>query len=140
METADVRRKFRARIEEARRTAERRRADVERAAQDYDMFLRRVATPAFRTIASVLSAENYPFKIFTPAGALKLVSTHARDDYFEIELDEESTPPQVLGRVNRSRGGRVTTVEQPLRDGAAIADLTEEDIVEFVLAHFDAFV
>ncbi|HSL20420.1 MAG TPA: hypothetical protein VK886_02725 [Vicinamibacterales bacterium] len=140
MEVADVRRKFRARIEEARRASELRRGDLDRASHEYDTFLHRVAVPAFRLVASVLSAEGYPFKVFTPANGVRLASTTSREDYFEVELDTDSTPPQVIGRANRARGGRVTTVERPIRDGKGIGELTEEDVVEFVLAEFGAFV
>jgi hypothetical protein len=140
MLVADVRRMFRARLEEARREAEARRAVVDRASADYDTFLHHVAIPAFRTVASILSAEGYPFKVFTPAGGVRMASTTSREDYFEVELDTESTPPQVIGRANRSHGGRITTVENTLKAGVPIPDLREEDIVDFVLAEIPRFV
>lgn len=140
MEVADIRRRFRARLEEARRKAEARRAAADLAFRDYETFLEQVATPAFRTIASVLSAEGHPFKISTPAGGVRLSSGSARDDYLELELDTEVSPPQVIGRINRTRGGRRTTVERPVRDGVMVAELREEDIVEFVLAEIEGLV
>jgi hypothetical protein len=140
VEVADVRRRFRQRIQDARREAETRRVGVDRAARDYEMFLRDTATPAFRMVASVLSAEGYPFKVYTPADSLRLSSTNARDDYFELELDTDAVPPLVMGRVNRNRGGRLVTIERPIRPDASIADLTQEDVVEFVLSEFDRFV
>jgi hypothetical protein len=139
VEVADVRRKFRARIEQARRAAEAHRAEADRAAQDYELFLRDVATPALRMVASVLSAEGYPFKVFTPAGSLRLASDKSREDFFEIELEIDSPIPQVTGRVNRSRGGRVTTIERPIRDGARVAELTQDDVVQFVLDEIGPF-
>lgn len=139
-EVADVRRRFRRRIQEARRAAEARRVEIDRAARDYETFLRDTAGPAFRTVATVLSAEGYPFKVDTPADSLRLSSTHSRDDYFELELDTESAPPTVAGRVNRNRGGRMLTIERPIRAGASVAELTEEDIIDFVLSEFDRFV
>ena len=140
MNVADVRRMFRARLEDARRDAEARRADVERATKDYENFLHEVAIPAFRMIASVLSAEGYPFKVFTPAGGVRMASTTSREDYFEVELDTEATPPQVIARANRARAGRITTVENPLKAGVPIADLREEDVVDFVLNEVPRFV
>lgn len=140
MEVADIRRKFRARLEEARRKAEARRVAADLASRDYETFLEQVATPAFRTIASVLSAEGHPFKISTPAGGVRLSSASARDDYIELELDTEVSPPQVIGRVNRTRGGRRTTIERPVREGVMVADLREEDIVEFVVAEIEGLV
>lgn len=139
VEVADVRRKFRARIEQARRASAERRTEADRAAQDYEIFLRDVATPAFRMVASVLSAEGYPFKVFTPANSLRLASDRSREDFFELELDTESAQPQVVGRVNRSRGGRVTTLERPIREGKRVADLTQDDVVEFFLEEIEPF-
>lgn len=140
VEVADVRRKFRARIEEAKKRGEARRTAADRASQDYETFLRDVAIPAFRMVASVLSAENYPFKVFTPASGARMSSTNSRDDYFEVELDTESETPQVIGRVNRSRGGRLTTIERPVREGTPVGELSEEDVIEFVLSEIERFV
>jgi len=140
MNVADVRRMFRARLDDARRDAEARRVEVDRASNDYDTFLHQVAIPAFRMIASVLSAEGYPFKVFTPAGGVRMASTNSRDDYFEVELDTETLPPQVIGRMNRSRSGRITTVETPLKPGLSVAELREEDVVDFVLTEIARFV
>jgi hypothetical protein len=140
MLVADVRRMFRTRLEDARRDAEARRAEIDGASRDYERFLSEIAIPAFRMVASVLSAEGYPFKVFTPAGGVRMASTTSREDYFEVELDTDSTTPQVIGRANRSHGGRITTVENPLKPGIPISDLREEDIVDFVLAEIPRFV
>lgn len=140
VEVADVRRKFRARIEEARRRAEARRAAADRASQEYEIFIRDVAVPAFRVVASVLSAEGYPFKVFTPAGGVRMASTKSREDYFEVELDTDSDTPQVIGRASRSRGGRVTATERPVRDATPVRELTESDVMEWVLGEIDAYV
>jgi hypothetical protein len=131
---------FRARLDEARRESEARRAEVDRASAEYETFLQRVAIPAFRMIASVLSAEGYPFKVFTPAGSVRMASTTSREDYFEVEFDPDANPPQVIARANRSRGGRITTVENTLKPGIPISDLREEDLVDFVLAEIPRFV
>jgi hypothetical protein len=131
---------FRARLDDARRDAEARRVEVDRASKDFETFLQLVAVPAFRTIASVLSAEGYPFKVFTPAGGVRMASATSREDYFEVELETDATPPQVIGRMNRSRGGRITTVEAPLKAGVPVAELREEDVVDFVLAEIPRFV
>jgi hypothetical protein len=140
MLVADVRRMFRARLDEARREAEARRAEVGRASADYETFLHQVAIPAFRMVASVLSAEGYAFKVFTPAGGVRMASATSREDYFEVELDTEAAPPQVIARANRSRGSRITTIENTLKPSVPISDLREEDIVDFVLAEIPRFV
>lgn len=140
MNVADVRRMFRARLEDARRDAEARRVGVDRASKDYENFLHAVAIPAFRMVASILSAEGYPFKVFTPAGGVRMASTTSREDYFEVELDTDTTPPQVIARANRARGGRITTTENTLKPGVPLAELREEDIIDFVLAEIPRFV
>lgn len=139
VEVADVRRRFRARIEHAKRTAELHRAEADRARRDYEAFLEAVATPVFRMVASVLSAEGYPFKVFTPGGGLRLASAKSREDYVELDLDAELQPPQVIGRVNRSRGGRVTTVERPIKEGRPVHEITDEDIVAFLIDETEPF-
>lgn len=140
MLVADVRRMFRTRLDEARREAEARRVDIDRASGEYETFLHQVAIPSFRMVASILSAEGYPFTVFTPAGGVRMASTTSREDFFEVELDPDSTPPQVIARANRARGGRITTIETSLKSGVAIPDLREEDIVDFVLAEIPRFI
>ncbi len=133
VEVADVRRRFRARIEHAKRAAESHRVEVDRARRDYDAFIKAVATPVFRMVASVLSAEGYPFKVFTPGGGLRLASAKSREDYVELDLDTELRPPQIIGRANRSRGGRVLTVERPVKEGRGVHEVTDEDLIAFLL-------
>jgi hypothetical protein len=140
LEVADVRRRVRQRIEQARRVAGTRRAAVDAAEIEYERFLREGAGPVFRLFASALSAEGYPFKVFTPAGMLRLASERSRQDYIEVELDTELSPPQVIGRSNRSHGARLITAERPVREGAGVADLTENDVLEFLLAEIGPFV
>jgi hypothetical protein len=90
--------------------------------------------------ASALTAEGYPYKVFTPAGALRLASERSRQDYIEIELDTSMSPPQVVGRSNRAHGARVITAERPVRDGAGVEELTETDVLDFLVAEIGPFV
>lgn len=140
MEVADVRRRVRQRIEEARQAAVARRAQADAAERDYATFLSGVAGPVFRVVASALTAEGYPFKVFTPAGTLRLASERSRQDYIEIELDTSVSPPQALGRSNRAHGARVVTAERPVRDGARVGELTETDVLDFLVAEIGPFV
>jgi hypothetical protein len=139
VEVADVRRRFRARIEHAKRMAESRRVEADRARKDYDGFIEAVATPVFRMVASVLSAEGYPFKVFTPGGGVRLASATSRENYVELDLDTELQPPQIIGRVNRSRGGRVVTLERPVKEGRPIHEVTDEDLVAFLAEEMEPF-
>lgn len=140
MEVSDVRRRVRGAIDAARRTAQERRARADEAARDYEPFLRDRAVPLFHTIASALVAEGHRFKVFTPADAVRLASESSGEDFIELALDTSSDPPVVLGRSSRGRGRRVVTSERPVKEGVSIAELTEEDVLAFVLAEISPFV
>lgn len=140
MDVAGVRRRVRQRIEEVRRAAAARRAQADAAEREYEAFLSGIAGPVFRVFASALTAEGYPFKVFTPAGMLRLASERSRQDYIEIELDTSVSPPQAVGRSNRAHGARVVTAERPVRDGARVAELTETDVLDFLVEEIGPFV
>jgi hypothetical protein len=133
MDISEVRRRLRGAVEGARRDAAARHQRSDAAQRDYESFLADRATPTFRLLASALAGEGHRFKMFTPAGSVRLVSERASDDFIEIELDTTQDPPRVLGRSSRGRGRRNVTTERPLRD-AAVADLTAEDVLEFLLS------
>jgi hypothetical protein len=137
MDIPEVRRRVRAAIEQARRDAAARRTRSDEATRAYDEFLAARAIPALNTLAGALVAEGRRFKISTPAGAVRLSSDSAADDYVELTLDDTEDPPVVLCRTNFGRGRRATTTERPLP--RAVADLTDEDVVDFVLAELTPF-
>jgi len=132
MENADVRRRIRAAIEAARRQAAERRARSDTAARDYTAFLTDRAVPMFRQIAAVLSAEGHRFQVSTPSDSVRLSADGAGDNFVELAFDPTQDPPRVIGRSNRGRGRRAVTTERAIREGVAIADLTDTDILEFV--------
>jgi hypothetical protein len=134
MDIADVRRRLRGAIEQARREAAERRARVDAAERDYETFLRDRAIPVFHDVANALSGEGHPFKVSTPARSVRLEAARSREEFLELELDADRDPPQVIGRSNRGRGRRMITSERPVRDGAAVAELTEEDVLAFVVS------
>lgn len=133
METSDVRKRVLRVIEEARRNNAERRIRADGASAAYDVFLPRVAAPVFRQMANALIAEGFPFIVFTPSGGLRLASEHAANNFIEIELDTSTDPPVALGRASRGRGGRVIRTERPIRADAAIEELTEQDVLEFLV-------
>lgn len=139
LEVPDVRRRLRQAIAQAKQAAAARRADIDAADRDYQRFLERVAEPVFRIVAAALKAENHPFLIATPAGGLRLESERSREDFIELALDT-SEAPVVVGRVSRGRGRRMIATERPLREGAAVAELTEDDVLEFLLSEIAPFV
>ena len=140
MEVSDVRRRLRGAIESARKTAQERRSRIDQASRDYEVFLREVAGPLFHTFASALAAEGFRFKVFTPADGVRLASESSGDDFIELTLDPSSDPPTVVGRSSRGRGRRTVTSERPVREGADVGGLTEEDVLSFLIAEIPPFV
>ncbi len=139
MEVSDVRKRLMETITRAKRGAADRRARVDEAAREYEVFLDRIATPLVRQAANVLRVEGYLFNVFTPSGSVRLMSDRSAEDYLELVLDTSGDVPQVIGRVSRSRGRRVLETERPLGTGA-VRDLTEEDVLTFLAEGLEPFV
>lgn len=139
MEVSDVRRRLRGAIEQARQSAAGRRVRSDEASRAYEEFLAQRAVPLFHQVASALVAEGHMFKVFTPAGSVRLASERTPDEFIELTLDAASDPPQVVGRTSRARGRRVTTSERPVRDQASAAELSEDELLAFVLEEIIPF-
>ena len=140
LDVAEVRRRLVQKIESARQDAAARRQAADKATADYGPFLEDVATPVFRHLVMALRAEGHQFRLFTPAGTVRLSSERSADDFVELALDTSRQPIEVVGRVSQGRGSRLITDERPIREGAAVADLTEEDVLRFLLASITPFV
>lgn len=140
MDIPEIRRRVRAAIEQARRDAAGRRERSDAASRAFDQFLSTRALPAFNILAAALVAEGHRFKVFTPAGSVRLSSERSPDDYIELTLDSTEDPPVVLGRTGVSRGRRAVTRERPVREGASPDALTEEDVVAFVIAEVTSLI
>jgi hypothetical protein len=140
MEISEVRRRLIHRMDQARREGVAQREAVGAAREDFDRFLAHVATPVFRQVHGALKAERLRFTLSTPAGSVQLSLDGAPDDAISVELDTASRPPSVIGRATFTRGRRVESVERPLRAVVAVAELTDEDVLEFVLSQIGPFV
>jgi len=140
MEISDVRKRLLQTIDRAKRAAADRRVRTDAAAKAYDEFLEKVATPVFRMSATALKAQGHLFVVHTPAGGLRLASERSGEDYIELALDAAADPPTVIGRVSRGRGHRVVSIEREIREKTAIERLTEDDVLEFLLAEIVPFV
>jgi hypothetical protein len=140
MEVSEVRRRLRAAVEEARHAATERRKRTADAARDYEEFLGQRAVPVFHQFATALSGEGHLFKVFTPAGSVRLASERSHEEFIELVLDDSTDRPAVMGRTSRGRGRRMISAERPVRDGAAIADLSEEDVLNFLLQEIPPFI
>jgi len=137
VEVSEVRRQLRHAIDRAKARAQQKRqtaADAERA---YVAFLEQVATPTIRMLANALKAEGYLFTVSTPSGGLRLASDRGRDDYIELALDASADKPTVVGRVRHTRGSRTLEDERPIKPGAAPQDLTEADVLSFLVNALD---
>jgi hypothetical protein len=140
MEIPEIRRRLRAVIDHAKREVAARRERSDAASRAYTEFLEQRAVPTFHTFAAALVAEGYRFKVFTPAGSVRLASESAGEDFIEIVLDSTLDPPRVTGHTSRARGRRSTSTERPVRSGAGPADLNEEDVLEFLVEEIAPFV
>ena len=140
MEVSAVRQQLLQAIDSARRAAAERRVVNDQAACDYGAFLEQRAVPLFRQAANILRAEGYLFNVFTPGGSVRLMSDRSADDFIELVLDTTGVAPTVTGRTSRSWGNRTAVSEQPLNTAVAIGELTEEDVLTFLLKAIEPFV
>ena len=144
METSIVRQRVREAIERVKRSAGDRRGDrraqMDEASRQYELFLQRIAVPLFKQVGNVLVTEGHPFTAFTPGGSVRLMSDRVNDDYLEVVLDTNGAAPKLLGRASHSRGGDVTQSELVLNATTDIGALTEEDLLGFILSELEAFV
>jgi hypothetical protein len=140
MEISDVRRRVRETLDRAKRTTVERRTRIDEAARQYESFLDQIAVPVFRQIANILRAEGHLFTVFTPGGGVRLASDRSGEDYIELTFDTTGAEPHVIGHARRHRGRRVHESEMPLGGGSPVSDLTEEDVLAFVLRELESLV
>jgi hypothetical protein len=140
MDISDVRRRLRGAIEAARRESSERRQRADAAEREYETFLTDRAIPVFHDLANALSGEGHAFKVYTPARSVKLASARSAEEFIEIELDSSVDPPQVIGRATRGRGRRMLTSERPVRASVPVADVTGEDVLEYLLSEIGSFI
>ena len=139
METSEVRRQVTQTIERARSAAAKRRARADEARRDFAVFLERIAVPIMRQVAGALKAQSYSFTVFTPSDGVRLMSDRAQQDFIELSLDTSGDEPRVLGRVSRERGRRLIETECPVA-AVPVADLTDEDVLQFLVKELEPFV
>jgi hypothetical protein len=140
MEVSAVRQQVLQAIERAKRAAAERRTANDEAAREYAAFLDQLAVPLFRQVANILRAEGYLFNLFTPGGSVRLMSERSADDFLELVLDTTGKTPSVTGRTSRAWGHRTVLSEQPLNASVAIRDLSEYDVLKFLLEALEPFV
>jgi len=136
IEVSEVRRRLRQAIADGRKAAGQRHERSQLASADYARFLEMVAVPVFRILANVLRADlgRHLFELSTPEGSVRLSSERSAKDFLDLVLDVSVDPPVVMGRASHTRGGHVVLIERPVLDGARIADLTDENVIQFLMA------
>jgi hypothetical protein len=133
VEVSQVRKRLKATIDASRERAATRRERVAVAQRAYDSFLADVAAPVARQLANAMKAEGYSFTISTPGDGLRLAPDRGRDDFIELGLDTTRDKPEVIARVSHQRGSRTIDEEMPVKRGASPDEITEEDVLEFLL-------
>ena len=134
MEVSQVNKRVKNAIEQARARAQARRTAAASAEKAFAVFLETVATPVSRQVVNALKVANISFTLGTPGGGLRLAAERGRDDYIEFVLDASGELPQAAGRVSISRGSRTIDEVVPVKPGSAIEELTDEDVLEFLVA------
>jgi len=133
MEVSHVNKRVTIAIERARASAQTRRQTAASAEKAYGVFLETLATPVTRQVANALKVAGIAFTLGTPGGGLRLAADRGRDDFIEFVLDASGDIPQAAGRISLSRGSRTIDEVVPVKPGAAIEELTEEDVLEFLV-------
>lgn len=134
MEVSQVRKRLKSAIDAARERASRRRERMAEAQRAFDTFLSEVATPVARQLANAMKSEGYSFTVFTPGNGLRLASDRSRDDFIDLELDTTGDKPEVMARVSQQRGSRTRDEEIPVKRGAAPAEISEDELLDFLLS------
>ena len=133
MEISLVRKRILLALAAAKTRAQERRQQSDDAEREYAAFLRDVASPLVQQIATALKAEGHPFTVFTPGDGLRLAYDRGRENFVEFALDTSGERPQVIGRISQTRGSRRLEDERPIKPDASPAEVTEEDVLEFVM-------
>lgn len=139
METSVLRKRVADTIEKAKRAAADRRTRGDEAARAYAVFLDTVAVPLFKQTANVLRASGYTFTVFTPVGAVRLMSDKHSEDYVELTLDTSGDHPLVIGKSSRSHGRNIVEREQSIAE-LSVEHLTEEHVLTYLLKELEPFV
>jgi hypothetical protein len=139
MEVSQVNKRVQMALEAARTRAKSRREHTVEAEKAYSVFLETVATPVTRQVANALKVAGLAFTLGTPGGGLRLSADRGRDDFIEFVFDASGDLPQAVGRISVSRGSRTIDEVVPVKAGAAIEDLTDEDVLEFLVKALESW-
>lgn len=139
MEVSEIRRRLRRGIDDARQRQVDRRALVADTTRAYERILESIAIPVFQTLASALTAEGHRFKIETPLGVVRLARERNSAERLELALDTDREMPAVVLRSVRGRGSRMVAAEEIVAEGSEIADISDSNLVDAVVAQLIPF-
>lgn len=139
-ELADLRRRVRQAIQDAKQKAAARRTARDEASAAWATAVAEIVEPAATSVAAALTGEAMPFRLETPRGTIRLVSERSADDYMEIVLDDsdERDAPEVIGRTVRARGRQSVTVMEELLGPPS--QLSEDRVIAFFMKAIAPFV
>ena len=140
MDVSELRKRILRALDDARQEAATRRTRVDEARTAYDRFLTAVVVPLLRQSAMVLTAAGQPFQVHTPATSARLAHDQQPLTFLEVELDVTGPHPTVVGRVSLTRGRAGHVVSERPVASKAVADLTEADFSEFLIAEIPRLV
>ncbi len=140
MNVADIRRRVKRAIAEARDAAVAHRRLVASAEDEAAAVLSGVAAPLCKTVVAALKAEGFEFRLSTPPDAVRISRVTSGDDYVELALDATRTPPAMMGRVGRTWGRHVLADEQVVAEHPVIGKLDDATLLEFVVRALAPFI
>ena len=140
IDTGEIRKRLRLTIDRARKASEAQRAETDAAAGSFALFVERTAAPVFRGLVQALRAEGHLFSLETPADAIRITSDRSASDYIELTLDTNRRPVALIARTAYTRGRRTVEEERLIREGADFDAVTDEHLLELVLALLGPFV
>lgn len=139
MEPSEIRRRVLRVLEQAKRNAAAHRAEADAARRAFEALLP-AAAPLWQQAASVLRAEGYAFRVFTPSDSLRFASERSGGDFIEITLDTSRRPVALVGRTCVTRGHRVIDRETIVAEGDAVPGVDAEAIFRFLLGELEPLV
>jgi hypothetical protein len=133
-QSADIARRVRRAIVDARAAAVRRRERVTAAEVEGQAVLEDLVSPLCKKVASVLAAEGHRFAVSTPVGAVRISRGTSGDDFVEIGLDTSHNPPALVGRAAWVWGQQMRQVERVVAEHPDIGLLTADQVLDYLLA------
>jgi hypothetical protein len=113
---------------------------IEAASRAWADVLPTMVVPAFQALSQALAAEGHRFNVLTPGESARLAMERSAEEFIELALDTARDVPAVMLRSTRGRGRRMISSERVAVEGGAIAPLTQEAVLGFLLEELVPFI